>query len=93
MNSVQVKNDTNSLSGIYDELLSIYGPMMELGDLATVLKRNRNGIRNAVSQAERDDPDNAKKWAIMLAGCKTRIGKKILFRTRVVADLLETGEF
>jgi hypothetical protein len=93
MNSVQAKSDTNSLSGIYDELLNIYGPMMELGDLATVLRRNRNGIRNAVSQAEGAEPDKAKKWAVMLAGCKIRIGKKILFRTRVVADLLESGEF
>lgn len=85
--------DTNAeaLDNIYDELVTIYGPMMELGDLAGVLRRNRNGIRNAVATAERD-PQRAKDWAVRLAGCKTRIGKKIMFRTRIVANLLEAGD-
>jgi hypothetical protein len=88
-----VSNNPKALENIYDELVNIYGPMMELGDLALVLRRNRNGIRNAVSQAEGPSKDKAKNWAIRLAECKTRIGKKIMFRTRVVADLLESGDF
>lgn len=85
--------DTNAeaLNNIYDELITIYGPMMELGDLADVLRRNRNGIRNAVAAAERE-PEKARDWAIRLAACKTRIGKKIMFRTRIVANLLEAGD-
>jgi len=86
-------NNTKAIENIYDELVHIYGPMMELGDLALVLRRNRNGIRNAVAQAEGPNKESAKKWALHLAECKTRIGKKIMFRTRVVADLLESGDF
>lgn len=78
---------------IYDELIEIYGPMMELGDVSVVLHRNRSGIRTAVALAESDNCDKAKTWAKHLAACKTRIGKKILFRTRVVADLIESGDF
>lgn len=93
MNSVTVEAESeSSLGGIYGELLQLYGPVMELGDLASVLRRNRNGIRIAVSQAESNQPDS-KKWASTLAGCKIRVGKKIMFRTRIVADLLDSGEF
>lgn len=88
-----MSNNSKALENIYDELVNIYGPMMELGDLALVLRRNRNGIRNAVSQAEGPEKQKAKKWAVRLSECKTRIGKKIMFRTRVVADLLESGDF
>lgn len=78
---------------IYDELVEIYGPMIELGELALVLRRNRNGIRNAVAEAEGPKKDSASMWARRLAECKTRVGRKIMFRTRVVANLLESGEF
>lgn len=80
-------DDENDL---YAELLAMYGPMMELGDLANVLRRNRNGIRNALTQAEEAMEAGTAHWALPLARCKVRIGKKTLFRTRVIADLLTT---
>ena len=91
----------HSLASIYEELVSLYGPMMELGDLAMVLKRNRNSIRNAIASAEKkvaanqscNEVSNEGGWAYQLSLCKTRIGKKILFRTRVVADLIDAGRF
>jgi len=86
-------DSSKAMEKIYDELVSIYGPWMELGDLALVLRRNRNGIRNAVREAEGPGKDTAKKWAVQLADCKSRIGRKIMFRTKVVADLLEQGAF
>lgn len=100
---VDVINNSKALENIYDELVNLYGPVMELGDLATVLRRNRNGIREAVSKAERERAEHATEndgkivekannWASRLADGKTRVGKKIMFRTRVVADLLESGE-
>lgn len=92
MEAARIQVDKNEVQDIYHELVELYGPMMELGDLAVVLRRNRNSIRNAVSKAERS-VGNPSDWAVRLSCCKTRIGKKIMFRTRVVADLLETGGF
>lgn len=92
MEAAKIQQTDNGVQGIYEELVELYGPMMELGDLALVLRRNRNSIRSAVSKAEREEGASS-DWAIKLAKCKTRVGKKIMFRTRVVADLLETGGF
>jgi hypothetical protein len=91
MEAAKIQQTDSGIQGIYEELVELYGPMMELGDLALVLRRNRNSIRSAVSKAEREE--GSSEWAVRLAKCKTRVGKKIMFRTRVVADLLETGGF
>lgn len=82
----------NEPQGIYEELVNLYGPMMDLGDLALVLRRNRNSIRNAVSKAEGSDGETP-QWACRLSQGKTRVGKKIMFRTRVIAELFEAGAF
>jgi Zn-dependent M32 family carboxypeptidase len=92
MEAAKLQVESGEVQAIYDELVDLYGPMMELGDLALVLRRNRNSIRSAVSKAERSEGKPA-SWALRLSQCKTRVGKKIMFRTRVVADLLEAGGF
>ncbi len=92
MESAKIQITENKVQGIYEELVDLYGPMMDLGDLALVLRRNRNSIRNAVSKAECSDGKSI-NWACKLSQCKTRVGKKIMFRTRVVAELFDSGAF
>lgn len=79
--------------GLEQDILDTYGPLIELGDLARLLHRNRNSIRIAVAKAEKS-PDEAEgiKWALKLAENKFRIGKKIMFRTQAVVGLILSGE-
>lgn len=92
VSSEHIAAKTSSISDIYHDLLDMYGPIMELGEVAKVLRRSRSAIRNAVNKVERVDSDSEYQppmWAITLAGTKRTVGRKIMFRTKAVADLLE----
>lgn len=99
MSSKETKAEMNSTAagspapGLEQDILNTYGPLIELGDLARLLHRNRNSIRNAVVKAEKC-PDKAEgfKWALKLAENKFRIGRKIMFRTQAVVGLILSGE-
>lgn len=84
-------------STLYTDLFEAYGPTMDLGEISAVMKRNRNGVRCALRQVEKaitaedDTSDLDLQWARELVACKMQVGKKILFRTRCIANLMDDG--
>lgn len=62
-------------------LMQTYGPTLTLDELAFVLKRKPGGVRAALSQS-------IESWAIKLNSEKVNIGRRVLFPTAVVADLI-----
>lgn len=82
----------DSHSKIGHDIMETYGPLIEIGDLANLLHRGRESIRKAVVYAKKNpDADNTPEWALVLANSECRIGKKILFHTRAVIGLVESG--
>lgn len=94
-NSNEMLEQDQAFNDIYAELVALYGPMMDLGEVAKLMKRNRNSIRYAITKVESSDSldKNVKHqdWAVNLTNCKTQIGKKIMFRTRSVAEMLSSS--
>lgn len=92
MSNTAMKNESTSVD-VYEELLSVYGPMMDLTDLAMALRRSRNGIRTAIAMADSGGTNDADlSWAKKLASIRSIVGRKALFPTRGVADLIEQGK-
>lgn len=83
--------NANSADAFIKELIDIYGPLIELGKLASLLDRNRNGIRDALVRIEKEPSLEHPEWLLFLSRNKFKIGKKTLFRTKAVACLILKG--
>jgi hypothetical protein len=66
------------------DMLARYGPLMEFRDLAAAFKRQSDrAIRVALSRP------NPPRWAKELKKARVRHGRRVFFRTRDVALLIE----
>ena len=70
-------------------LLDAYGPTMDLKEVARTMKRNPDAIRKTLKQSVAESPwwANALRHALLPVA---RPGQKLLFRTAVVASVLDT---
>lgn len=64
-------------------LIATYGPLMTIGDLATLLRRSPEGLRFTM----RGRSDLARK----LADARVRVGRRIHFHTDSIAALIDVG--
>lgn len=90
---------------LYVEMVDLYGPVLDLNDLSKVLRRNRDSLRNLLYTArelrEKElagesvdiNESQVPAWALQLSDCSSRVGRKFHFRTRVVANMIESGDF
>jgi hypothetical protein len=66
------------------DMLAKYGPLMEFPDVASALKRQSDrAVRVALSRR------NPPRWARELKKARVRHGRRVFFRTRDVALLIE----
>lgn len=66
------------------DMLAKYGPLMEFPDVAAAFKRqNDRAIRVALSRR------NPPRWAKELKQARVRHGRRVFFRTRDVALIIE----
>lgn len=66
----------------YQYLLMHYGPLLTLKHLAEVMHSSPNGVRMAITR--RQQP-----MAVGLAFAKRRIGRRVFFDARLVADIID----
>ncbi len=65
---------------IEETLLNRYGPLLSIGQLASVLDRSTEGLRISLrSPAE---------WSTRINATRLKIGRRVYFRTSQVAQLL-----
>lgn len=64
-------------------LLSQYGPLMTLVDLAAVLRRNRKALRESL----RNEPDA--DWVKGVMRARVAVGARDMFRTHDIAEFLQ----
>ena len=71
------------MTTIEDTLVNRYGPLLSIGQLATVLDRSPEGLRISL----RSPGD----WSTKINSARLKIGRRVYFRTSQVADLLANG--
>lgn len=67
-------------------LLSQYGPLMTLVDLAAVLRRNRK----ALGESLRTEPDAP--WVKAILRARVPVGARDMFRTHDIAEFLQRDD-
>lgn len=65
---------------IEETLLSKYGPLLSLTQLANVLDRSPEGLRISLRTAN--------DWSIQLNTARLKVGRRVYFRTSQVASML-----
>ena len=66
-------------------LLSHYGPLLTLKQLAEVLHSTPSGLRIAMHRKR-------EPFTCALAGTRRRVGRRLFFEARRVAELIDQGE-
>lgn len=87
----QLSCNTASSYTLKQELMDIYGPLIELNKLSQLLDRNRRGIKAAVINASKNPDHEHPFWVSVLAKNMFRVGNKIHFRTHAVAEIFIHG--
>ena len=68
----------------YEYLLTHYGPLLTLKHLAEIMHSTPNGIRTAMARKRQPA-------AIALAEARCRLGRRVYFEARVIADVIDQG--
>jgi len=66
-----------------DRLIERHGPLMTIGAVAEILSRSPEGLRFTMR--------GASPLAQALRAARVRIGRRVLFRTAGVAELIDRG--
>lgn len=69
-------------NGTYEYLLQHYGPLLTLKHVAELVHSTPNGVRMAISRRNQS-------FAIGLASAKRRLGRRVYFEARRVADVID----
>jgi hypothetical protein len=64
-------------------LLAQYGPLMNMEDLAKVLRRNRKALREAMQSNPEAD------WVKAILSTRVTVGARDMFRTHEIAEMLQ----
>jgi hypothetical protein len=73
-----------SISSTYEYLLTHYGPLLTLKHLAEVMHSTPNGVRMSISRKQQP-------LAVALAGARQRLGRRVYFEARLVAETIDQG--
>ncbi len=71
-----------SHNGTYEYLLQHYGPLLTLKHVAELVHSTPNGVRMAISRKNQS-------FAIGLASAKRRLGRRVYFEARRVAEVID----
>ena len=69
-------------SGTYEYLLQQYGPLLTLKHVAELVHSTPNGVRMAISRKNQ-------AFAVGLASAKRRLGRRVYFEARRVAEIID----
>lgn len=75
----------DSITATHRYLLSNYGPLLTLKQLAEVLHSTPSGLRMAMHRKR-------EPFTCALAGARRRVGRRLFFEARRVAELIDQGE-
>jgi hypothetical protein len=75
---------SNPYSITYEYLLTHYGPLLTLKHLAEVMHSTPNGIRMAMARKRQP-------VAVALADARHRLGRRVYFEARVIAEVIDQG--
>ncbi|MRR50418.1 MAG: DNA-binding protein [Rhodocyclaceae bacterium] len=64
-------------------LVEMYGPLMTLDDLATLLRRNKAGLRQSLSREA--------EWTTAINASRKKFGRRVYYRTADIARLIGDG--
>ncbi len=73
-----------SISSTYEYLLTHYGPLLTLKHLAEVMHSTPNGVRMSIARKQQP-------LAVALAGARRRLGRRVYFEARLVAETIDQG--
>ena len=73
-----------SISSTYEYLLTHYGPLLTLKHLAEVMHSTPNGVRMSITRKQQP-------LAVALAGARRRLGRRVYFEARLVAETIDQG--
>jgi len=73
-----------SIASTYEYLLTHYGPLLTLKHLAEVMHTTPNGVRMSISRKQQP-------LAVALAGSRRRLGRRVYFEARLVAETIDQG--
>ena len=76
---------SDTISSTHQYLLQHYGPLLTLKHLAEVLHSTPNGLRMAMSRQR-------EPFTAALAETKRRVGRRIYFEARRVAELIDQDQ-
>lgn len=68
----------------YEYLLTHYGPLLTLKHLAEVMHSTPNAIRMAMARKRQPA-------AVALAEARCRLGRRVYFEARLIADVIDQG--
>lgn len=71
-------------SKIYALLVNRHGPLMDIDELAAALRRTKKNIQSALSSRRPE------QWALALKEARVHQGRRVLFKTPLVAQIIET---
>ena len=77
--SVEKSGETNTVVA-ENSLLKLYGPLMNLADLASMLDRSPDGLRVTLRSSG--------EWVDKINGARLQLGRRVYFRTVEIAEAL-----
>lgn len=75
---------SEAISATYQYLLSKYGPLLTLKHVAEVMHTTPNGVRMAITRRRQS-------FAAGLAAARRRLGRRVYFEARCVAEVIDRG--
>ncbi len=76
---------TIETSATYKTLTERWGVLLDYQALSSVMHRSPDGLRLSLAQ-------NRSDWARQINSTKVKIGRRVLFRTAQIAQLIDEGE-
>lgn len=73
-----------SIASTYEYLLTHYGPLLTLKHLAEVMHSTPNGVRMSIARKQQP-------LAVALDGARRRLGRRVYFEARLVAETIDQG--
>ena len=73
------------MSATYKVLVEKWGVLLDYHALSNVMHRSPDGLRLSLAQ-------NRSDWARQVNSAKVKIGRRVLFRTAQIADLIDGGQ-
>ena len=77
---------SDTISATHQYLLSQFGPLMTLKNLAEVMHSTPNGLRMAM--VRKSEP-----LTVALADARRQVGRRLFFEASKVAAIIDQGEF